>query len=237
MDIGGPHRKSLLAAGLIGWFLSACAALQPPIQSPAPRPSQAVELRAHDIAPQGLLLRLQAANARPGDSLRIAQVIDDGDPLHLQTIPVDQDLLTPLAQGQVTWRAPLPNRPAQMRFELALIRDEHSLGRATTALAWPGWPSLPAVQADLIADQDRPAVRVAWPSAPAIEAHIQRRDVIEDSPFSDLAVIDPRGGTQFVDTAVDAADLFAYQVQFVDRVDGLRRRHPTTTAIYVGIPE
>ena len=229
-------RTIAVAAALAA--LTGCAVFYPTFDVPPPQTDPALTIEAKQADPDGLLLALVAKEAQPGEELEIWRQIDDSDWTMVQTIGVEEYMTEALATGNLQWRDAIDDEPSRRRYRLEKIGTDDHRASQPVDVEWRGWPRRPSAGADTdITDDTSPQVVLHWDDDAPFEARIMRRDVLTDAPFEALAIVDAAAGARFVDDHVNPGGVYAYQIQFVDRLSPLLRSGPYTEPLYVSVPE
>lgn len=218
-------------------MVSACAGFDPTITASLPPPDPDVEVTALRADSDGLLLEFRAPHAREGDELEIWRRVEGQDWQLLQTIAVDDGLDDALARGRVQWRDVLDDEPRNLLYRLRHRSSDPSPEQTRTspplAVAWRGWPAPPQAAAT----PGPSKVILSWQVDSHFSVRILRRDVLADTEFVALAIVDAAAGGLFYDTDVDAGGVYAYRLQRVDDDRHPQRFSPFSPILYVAIPD
>lgn len=222
---------------LIGAFAFAsisCASLHPPLQSPDDEASSSLQLSAYRADTDGLTLTLQARFARPDDELQLWRRRDNGDWTLAETFSVNEPLSEALTKGKVQWRDPVDAPSAHLHYRMTL-RQNGTDATESIEVHWTGWPDSTALQAD-VTDGADPEVVLSWTADGDYDAHILRRDILDDDKFSSHATVDASADPTFYDD-VSPGDVYAYRIQLIDRLSVPPRYGELSESVYVSVPD
>lgn len=227
-------RAATLAAALAA--VAGCAVFHPPIDAPSAESTPPLEVRALRADADGLQLALQVRQAVAGDQLQIWRKLGDDDWTRVQTIDVEETMIAALADGEVQWRDDSDTTSSTRRYRLEKHRDDSRTISIPLDIEYGDVPHRPDASGGPT-DSSPPQITLTWDGGAPFEARILRRDVLADTPFEALAIVDPAAGAEFIDTGVSSGGVYAYRVQFIDRQRSVARFGPYTEPFYVSVPE
>lgn len=225
---------ALLVAAIALWIPAGCATLHPPLAEPPHGDTLSITpLRAD---PDGLTLQFGANTVAPDidHTLQIWRRTPHSDWSLLQSIDIDTDLAAALRTSDVQWTDDLDDQPRRLEYRLRLVGNAPRLHSAPLTVDWPGLLEPPSLRADT--DCDGQAL-LQWSHHRPLEARVLRRDVVADTDFSPVGIVDAAAGGRFIDSDTRPGAVYAYQIQFVDRRQPIPVFSRWTEPLYVSIPE
>lgn len=233
-------RKQLL---VIAAILTSCASLRPlsvPTSSAqAPDRDDGLQLSAREGRPNGVLLRLQAADA-PADCEKLAlyrleQGAEQAELLH--ELVLDESLRDGLIRGiEVVDQGVRPG--AVFTYQLFGLDERDEVRRRSAALD-VNWREPPDAPQEVTASAPFvDAVELQWKSPSDAGAVIFRRNVLEEgSGFRRVAELQ-RGARSWVDRDVRPAGVWSYRVASSQTNDvGMVQYGPPSEEVYASTPD
>lgn len=212
-----------------------CASLNPPLEATDARQQPGLQIEILRSDPDGLHFVLRAEDAAVDDDIEIWRA-HRGQWDRLQIISIDEELLTPLRQGNAQWHDPLDEPPGTYHYRLRQIGSDESWVSATTTAEWNQAPDAPDPEAT-VTEATSPRVSLFWNGERPMQTRILRRDVLVGDDFSPLATVDPAADGQFDDLGVEPGGVYAYQLQYIDRMGAFPRFGLYSQELYVAVPD
>lgn len=229
--------SSLIGVALA--LLTSCASLRPLAQAPAPDSGSAlpsaIELRAVEGRPQGLVLRLTSAMEEL-DRVELYRVVGASKPELLESIEVDASVQTALARGVEIIDGAMTPGSAHAYQAVAVADGALAAESAIVDVEWRDPPARPTTVRARAPLPD--AVELSWVACHGCGAMIFRRDVLADGPFERLAAIAAGRAPLFVDRDVRPGGVWSYRVALAKEAEkgGLVQYGPLSEEVYASTP-
>lgn len=228
------HSRTVALALAVG-ASTACAGLYAPVHSgDQSHPLQIEPIRAEVDT---LHFGIRASDIEPGGELQIRRREQDADWTVARTLPVDDRLADALREGRVEWNDDAGTSGTTVTYQVDVVYEDRRMTSPEISVDWRDAPELPPpVTVASVRRDAPPVVWLSWSEEANVEARIERRDVIADTEFSLVAIVDPAAGGEFRDTDVDPGGVYTYRIRYADRFGPFPWFGPWSEEMYVSVP-
>lgn len=216
--------------------LSGCAGFHPPADLPNEEQSE-LQIAPVRADADTLHLEVRASQVTPEAELRIWRRDAGGEWNRVQTLAVDERLADALVEHRAEWHDEPGPVSRTLEYRIEIVGEEHLRTSPVTTVEWLEPPATsPPTAEPYISENGPPETHLMWSADSGIDVQIERRDVLADSPFVAVAVVDSAADEAF-DGDVEPGGVYAYRIRFVDRRSAYPRYSFWSEEIYVSLPE